>query len=98
MGLAGRRGVSLNERVCISVPIAVYLSSLIAHLSECLSACLNAFYQSSGSCLWLPPRTGFFLLSAQVKFQAAHTVILPNFWMSYARVHQAWAGLWTGCR
>lgn len=97
MGLTGRR-VSLYERVCISAPKAVYLSSLIAHLSECLSACLNAFYQSLGSYLWLPPRTEFFLLSAQVKFQAVYTVILPNFWMSHARVHQAWAGLWRGCR
>lgn len=54
MGLAGRR-VSLYDRMCISAPTAVNLSSLIAHLSVCLSASLNAFYQSLGSCLWLSP-------------------------------------------
>ena len=54
MGLAGS-GVSLYDRMCISAPTAVYLSSQITHLSVCLSASLNAFYQSLGSCLWLSP-------------------------------------------
>lgn len=51
MGLAGRRRVSLYERVSISVPVAMYLLSLTAHLS----ARLNAFCWSLGSCLWLAP-------------------------------------------
>lgn len=54
MGLAGRRE-SLYDRMCISAPTAVYLSSLSAHLSVCLSANLNAFYQSLGSRLQLLP-------------------------------------------
>lgn len=79
MGLAGRRRVNLYERVCFPVPIPVDLLPLNEHLSAGLSARLNAICWSLGSCLWLPPGTGSFLLSAQVKVQAAHIVILPNF-------------------
>lgn len=50
--MAERRG-SLHERVCISVPVAVCLLSLTAHLSVRLSVHLNAFCWSLGSCLWL---------------------------------------------
>ena len=41
MGFAGRRRVSLYEKVCFSVPIAVYLVPLGAHLSADLSVCMS---------------------------------------------------------
>lgn len=97
MGLAGRRRVILYERVCFSVPIAVYLLSLMAHLSA--HACVHVWMHSTGwrvgSCLWLPPEQGrsFCLLRWNSRL-----LILPNLWMFHARVQQDWADLWTGYR
>ena len=66
--------------MCFSVPIAVYLVPLGAHLSADLSVCMSECRPLESGKLSVPALgTGSILLSAQVEVQAAHIVTLPNF-------------------
>lgn len=87
VGLAGRRQVSLHEGVCCG---SVTPDCTSGCTSVCTSECI--LLESGKLSVAGPPDPGSFLLSAQVKLQAACIVTLPDFWMFHIRVCQPWAG------